>query len=381
MATGIPPKGLLFSLLAGTVVLAGIVFFQFRPAKPVEIGFVAGLSGKFADLGIDCRRGVEIAVSRTNRGGGINGHPVNLITLDDAQDEHMAWEAVKTLLARRLPAIIGHSTSSMTMATLPLINASSTLLVSPTTSTPLLKDIDDNLFRSCAVSTDAANLMVRYLREKKNVSSAGIIYDLANRAYTENWYKAFRESFIKHGGRLVEPLTFTSGTDMKMLPLVEQMQQKPIDTLVIVANSVDAAMLCQQVRKSGWQIPLALADWAATEQLINLGGNAVEGAVISQFFNRKSTAPAFLEFKREFETAYKSEPGFGALHAYNAAMMVIRSLTEQREDETLKQTILRISKFPGLQDDIVINRFGDSNHPTYMGTIENGAFKIFEDYR
>ena len=381
MATGISRKGVVFSLLAGIVVLAGIALFQLKPARPVEIGFVAGLSGKFADLGIDCRRGVEIAVSRTNRTGGIHGHPVRLIALDDAQDEGKAREAIQTLLARRLPAIIGHSTSNMTMATLPLVNASSTLLVSPTTSTPLLKDIDDNLVRSCAISTDAANLMVRYLREKKQVSSVGIIYDLANRAYTEMWYKAFRESFLKRGGRLVEPLTFTSGTDMKMLPLVEQMRQKPIDTLVIVANSVDAAMLCQQVRKSGWQIPLALADWAATEQLINLGGNAVEGAVISQFFNRKSTAPAFLEFKREFETAYKSEPGFGALHAYNAAMMVIRSLAEQHQDETLKQTILRISKFPGLQDDIVINRFGDSNHPTYMGIIENGTFRIFEEYR
>lgn len=381
MATGISRKGIVFSILAGITVLAGIVFFQFKPAGPVEIGFVAGLSGKFADLGIDCRRGAEIAVSRTNRAGGINGRTVRLIALDDAQDESKAREAVKTLIARQMPAIIGHSTSNMTMASLPLINASSTLLVSPTTSTPLLKDIDDNLIRSCAVSTDAANLMVRYLREKKQVSAVGIIYDLANRAYTEPWYQTFRKSFLSLDGRRVEPLTFISGPDIEMLPLVEQMRQKPIDFLVIVANSVDAALLCQQVRKSGWQIPLALADWAATEQLINLGGNAVEGAVISQYFNRKSTAPAFIEFKQEFAKTYKSEPGFGALHAYNAAMMIIRSLAEQQADETLKQTILRISMFEGLQDDIVINRFGDSNHPTYMGTIENGTFKIFEEYR
>ena len=177
------------------------------------------------------------------------------------------------------------------------------------------------------------------------------------------------------------PLTFSSGPDIVLLPLIERMRQQPIESLVIVANSVDAALLCQQVRKSGWQIPLALADWAATEQLISLGGKAVEGAVVSQYFNRKSTAPDYLDFKREFEKAYRSEPGFGALHAYNATMLVLRSLAEKQDGETLKQTILRISQFKGLQDDIVINRFGDSNHPTYMGIIENGTFRIFEDYR
>lgn len=381
MADGISRKGIVVAVLAGIFVLAGIIWLQLRPASPLEIGFVGGISGKIADLGIDCRRGTEIAVERTNRAGGIDGRPVTLIALDDAQDENTAKEAVRTLLARKLPAIIGHTTSAMTMATLPLVNASSTLLVSPTSSTPLLRDIDDNHIRSCAVSTDAANLMARYLREEKKISSVGIIYDLANKAYTEMWYQAFSERFLKLGGRLAEPLTFSSGPDIALLPLIERMRQQPIESLVIVANSVDAALLCQQVRKSGWQIPLALADWAATEQLVSLGGKAVEGAVVSQYFNRKSTAPDYLDFKREFSKAYRSEPGFGALHAYNATMMVLRSLAEKQDGETLKQTILRISQFKGLQDDIVINRYGDSNHPTYMGIIENGTFRIFEDYR
>jgi branched-chain amino acid transport system substrate-binding protein len=166
-----------------------------------------------------------------------------------------------------------------------------------------------------------------------------------------------------------------------MLPVVTEMRQKDIEMLVIVANSVDAALLCQQVRKAGWQIPLALSDWAATEQLINLGGRTVEGAIISQFFNRKSTKPAYLTFKEEFLRSYKSEPGFGALHSYNAAMMIFRAMSERQGNETLKQTILRIAHFQGLQDDIVINQYGDSNHPTYIGVIENGAFKIFEDFR
>lgn len=377
----IAKRGLLPLLFAAAVIIGGIALFNIRSDEPVPIGFVAGLSGKFSDLGLDCRRGVEIAVARINKAGGIKERQLQLVAMDDGQDEKTAKEVVSKLINQQVPVIIGHSTSSMSLATLPLINASRTLLVSPTSSTPLLENIDDNFIRSCAVSKAAAVQMARYLRDKLGVSSIGIIYDLSNKAYTEQWYNAFRKTFLDAGGERVEPLAFTSRPDIEMLPLIGQMRQKDIDVLVIVANSVDAALLCQQVRKAGWQIPLALSDWAATEQLINLGGQAVEGAVISQFFNRKSTKPAYLSFKEEFLRSYKSEPGFGALHAYNAAMMIFRAMNEQQGDETLKQTILRISHFEGLQDDIVINTYGDSNHPTYMGVIEHGSFKIFEEYR
>jgi branched-chain amino acid transport system substrate-binding protein len=369
-------------ILFSIALIAAITgLFSCHSDTPIRIGFVGGLSGKYSDLGIDGRRGVELAVSRVNQKGGLDGRPVEIVAMDDAQDETTAKKAVKTLLAKDLPVIIGHMTSSMTMATLPIINKSKTLLVSPTTSTPLLKDIDDNFIRSCAVTIAAAGMEAKYLRETKDVHSVGVIYDLGNKAYTQMWYESFKKSFLENGGQKIIPLTFTSKPDIPLLPLILEMQQNSVEALVIVANSVDAAMLCQQVRKANWQIPLALADWAATEQLISLGGQAVEGVMVSQFFNRKSTKPAFLEFKKEFENRYKSEPGFGALHAYNAAMMVFTSMQEQKKNETLKQAILRISHFQGLQDDIVINPYGDSNHPTYMGVIKDGHFMILEDYR
>lgn len=371
------------TVLSAIVILLTVLFtFLIKsPELPIRIGFVAGLSGKFADLGIDCRRGVEMAIAKINAEGGVRGRSVEMIAMDDGQNERMAKDAVKALVAQNVPVIIGHSTSSMTMATLPLINASQTLLVSPTSSTLLLKDIDDNFIRSCAVSTAAAAMMARYLAEVKGIRSAGVIYDLGNKEYTQIWYDTFKKTFLEAGGTKVESTTFVSRPDLQMLPLIQQMQQHQIDTLVFVANSVDGAMLSQQVRKTGWQIPLALSDWAATEQLISLGGETVEGAVISQFFNRKSTRQAYIEFKKTFQQQYKTEPGFGALHAYNATMMVFKAMAEQHENETLKQAILRISHFQGLQHDIVINEYGDSNHPTYMGVVQDGDFAILEDYR
>jgi branched-chain amino acid transport system substrate-binding protein len=370
----------LIILAAALFVPAAVLLLNRQPA-PLKIGFVGGLTGKAADLGVDCRRGAELAVARINEQGGIDGRPVEVLVKDDGHNEALARAAVTELLAAEVPVIIGHTTSAMTMATLPIINESSTLLVSPTTSTPLLSDIDDNLIRSCTVSTTAATTMARYLRERADARRAGVIYDLGNRAYTEQWYHSFRKTFLGAGGEIVQPVTFTSGPGTQLLPLVEQMRGHDFDVLVVVANSVDAAMICQQVRKIDWHIQLALSDWSATEQLLSLGGQSVEGAVISQFFNRKSSSPSYRDFKLRFERAYQGDPGFGALHAFNAVMLIGESMPGRRPDESLKEAILRRSTFPGLQGDIVINRYGDASHPTYMGVISNGDFVILEDFR
>ncbi len=370
----------LIAIAATLLVLTAVLLINPRP-DPMTLGFVGGLTGKAGDLGVDCRRGAELAVARINSQGGINGRPVELLVKDDGHNEALARAAVAELLAADVAVIIGHTTSAMTMATLPMINKSSTLLVSPTTSTPLLNDLDDNLIRSCTGSTAAATTMARYLREKIGAHRAGVVYDLGNQAYTEQWYRSFRAAFLEAGGGIVSPFPFTSGPGSQLLPLVQQMRRHDFDVLVVVANSLDAAMFCQQVRKIDWQVQLALSDWSATEQLLNLGGRSVEGAIISQFFNRESSAPSYRDFRLRFEQVYRSEPGFGSLHAYNAVMLIRKSMAARRSNESLKDAILRLSHFSGLQDDIVINRFGDAYLPTYIGVVTDGAYVILEDFR
>ena len=373
-------KPVLFTVLILIVLTLFGSYWFLRPKDPISIGFVAGITGKYADLGVDCRRGVEIAIEQQNNAGGIHGHQVEMIAFDDQQRPETAISAVSSLLDRKVPVIIGHATSSMTMATLPLVNKSATIMLSPTSSTQRLKDIDDNFLRTCTVSSVSAAMMARYLSREKSIRHAGIIYDLGNSAYTQAWVDSFKDSFIDNQARSVVDMTFTSKDNVQLLPLVEQMRSKQIDVLVIVANSVDAAMISQQVRKSDWNVPLAMADWAATEQLIQLGGKAVEGVIIQQIFNRKSSDPNYLAFKHRFQELYKTEPGFGALHAYDAAQIAIQGLRQKKEQESLKEAILKIAEFQGLQFKIQFNKYGDSTHATYMGQVANGEFVINEEF-
>jgi branched-chain amino acid transport system substrate-binding protein len=55
------------------------------PSEPIRIGFVGGMSGRIADLGIAGRDAAQLAVEWRNEDGGIHGRRVQVIIKDDEQ--------------------------------------------------------------------------------------------------------------------------------------------------------------------------------------------------------------------------------------------------------------------------------------------------------
>ena len=67
-----------FIPLAMAFVLAGCA-----PPEPIRLGFIGGVSGRVADLGIGGRNGAALAIELRNKSGGVNGRMVELIVEDD----------------------------------------------------------------------------------------------------------------------------------------------------------------------------------------------------------------------------------------------------------------------------------------------------------
>jgi branched-chain amino acid transport system substrate-binding protein len=346
--------------------------------EPVTIGFVGGLSGRVADLGINGRNGVHLAVDEWNQRGGINGRPVKLLVEDDKQDKDIAIKAVRSLLDQKASVIIGHMTSSMTMATIDLVNKSKAVMISPTTTTDYLTGIDDNFLRVSTTTLSAATKMANYLLGNADIKAVTVIYDLNNKAYTESWLKAFRKAFEAGKGTILKVETFSSNKDTSLLKTVENSYDEKAQGLVIISNAMDAAMLCQQVRKINWSVQITLSEWASTGSLIELGGEAVEGVYLSQFFDHSSTKPSYISFKSKYQKEFASLPGFAAVNAYDAANAVMTAMAARKDAESIKEAILRIATFQGVQGPISIDRYGDADRKTVIGKVSNSTVMVFE---
>ena len=346
--------------------------------EPLRIGFIAGLSGRVADLGVSGRNGALLAVEQINQAGGIHGRRIEVIVRDDRQDVETAKNAVSELLDMNLEVIIGPMTSSMAMATIALVNATPTVMVSPTVTTTDLAGRDDQFLRVIATTTAYAAKSARYQYATLRHRTAVAIYDMNNQAYTESWLRDFRRTYESLGGRILKIHRFMSGDDAAFFKATQDLLATRPEVVVIISNAVDAALICQQVRKLDPDKAIVISEWGSTERFIELGGAATEGVHVAQFLNRNDNSDRFQTFRKAYLERFGQEPGFAGAAGYDAASVVLEAFTVRKKDQTLKQTIIEKGRFQGIQQTIAIDRFGDADRTTHLTIVKNGKYQIIE---
>jgi branched-chain amino acid transport system substrate-binding protein len=342
--------------------------------EPLRIGFVGGLTGKVADLGVAGRNGVQLAVEQRNAAGGINGRPVELVVRDDEQNPETARRVVGELISQNIELIVGPMTSSMALAVMPQVNASKSILLSPTVTTTDLSGKDDNFLRVTGTTSGYAAKSAHFQFEKLGIRTVAAIYDSTNKAYTESWLNDFRTVFSALGGNIILIKPFASSKDSLFHPLAKELLAAKADSVLIISNSVDSALICQQLRKLAPKQRIAMSEWASTERFSELAGTAAEGVVLSHFFDRNDTSQHFKEFLTAYRARFNQEPGFAGVAGYDAGLVALEAFTLRSKGAGIKDTIIARKSFPGVQAPLNIDRFGDSDRKSFVSVIKGSQY-------
>jgi branched-chain amino acid transport system substrate-binding protein len=343
--------------------------------ETVKIGFAGGLTGRIADVGIAGRDGAILAVEEQNLKGGINGRPIELIIKDDRQNVDTAIKIDKEFIDAGVIAIIGHMTSSMSVKAVEVINNSDIIMISPTTSTNDLTGIDDNFLRVYPYSAQTSRLLAEHTYNKMNLKKTIVVYDITNRAHTESAYIQFKQRYESLGGTIADNITFLSGGDVSFSSIAKDIIAQKPDCLYLLANAMNSAMLCQQLQKLKHKLPIIASDWSATDEVIKLGGNSVDGLFFLHTVNKYSEEPAYKKFQNDFTVRFGRNPDFVSVHAFDSARILFQALEKNSNPELLKQTILDIGTFQGLQTEIKFDKFGDVTREHFPFIIKQGRFE------
>lgn len=344
---------------------------------PVKIGFLGGLTGPTADLGVAGRDSTLLAVEQLNQRGGLRGKPVELVAFDDRQQPKALPELAGHIRQAGLMGMVGPMTSSMAAVWIPLANEMGLTTVSPTVTGSDFTGKDDHFFRVCSTTREYAYISADYHMRTGHPTRFAVVRDDSNAAYTRSWVQHFVDRVTALGGQVAVPVVYASGQPSDALAgaLAQALAHQP-EVLVIVANARDTALLAQLLRKQGSALPLSAAEWAATDQVLSSGGRAVEKLVVAQYFDPSSAQAAYSAFVQAFKGRYGRSPGFAEVAAFDAATVMLHALAGQRADETLKQALLRIRQFDGLQQTVAFDAWGDAARPLFMTQVMNGQFTV-----
>jgi branched-chain amino acid transport system substrate-binding protein len=360
------------------LVLALLVTACEQQKSSLTIGFVGGLSGRVADLGVSGRDGAILAVEEINAAGGIAGAPVTLLIRDDGQDAQKLTQAVQGLIDDGVTGIVGPMTSSMAVVAAPLVKRSRAILLSPTTSTNELAVLDDRFIRVYPPSQLMARRLAEHAYNVMGLRRIAVVYDEANRSHTHSWYQHFEAQFRKLGGESAQPVTFTSGASASYSSIAAMLVHQRADALFILASALDTAVICQQLAKLSVHKPVLVSEWSATEDLIAYGGNAVEGVTFFNTFDRDYQGKAYLEFVASFRERFKYDPGFASMHAYDATRLLLSAMSKAPGLD-IKDAVLGYGEFPALQGSVKLDAYGDAQRDLFLMRVMDGKFQRVSD--
>jgi branched-chain amino acid transport system substrate-binding protein len=298
---------------------------------------------------------------------------VELIARDDAQDKATAEKAADELVNAKVEAVIGPFTSSMAAVIVPITGKAGIFQISPTITSMDFFGKDDNLYRINRTTRDNARdyagVMVK--RGQKNIAVA---YDTRNRNFTESWLKEFREAVREEGGALAAEVPYESQPDADFAGIVGRMVQSRPDSLFFISGALDVARLAQQARKQAASLPIGASEWAATAQLIELGGEVVQGLLIVQNYDREDVSDRFKSFSEAYFARFQRSPGYSSVSAYDAATVLLQTLRQRKAGQSLKDAAHDSGPFQGLQQTIVFDPNGDTQRKVFFTEIRDGRY-------
>ena len=342
--------------------------------EPLRIGFLGGMSGRIADLGIGGRNGAQLAIEDLNDMGGIGGRKLELLVRDDEQNSEVARRRLLELDAAGVKLVIGPMTSSVAVALAPLVLERGMVFVSPTVTTHELSHMADAFFRVVSDAPSGAAQEAQYLFDL-GLRSLATLADDQNRAFSQNWAQGAQLRFAELGGRDVLNAHFNSAPGIRYGEIASGLAAAGADVVLIVANAADTALLMQHVRHRAPKIRLASSPWAGTEQLLQMGGAAIEGAIVPQYSDRDSQAPAYRQFLARYRERFAESPGFPAVSGYDATMFGAEGLRRQQPGQRLLDAMRGVRRVAGLQRTLELDEFGDSRSPLFLTRVRDGQFE------
>jgi len=298
-----------------------------------------------------------------------------LIIKDDKNDPDTAIKVDAELIEEDVCTIIGHITSAMTKAALPQANEKQMLLLSPTTSSFKVLDVDDNLISIHPPNIYEQEALAKHIiNHSKNIS---LIYDAQNDAFSQPWVSYFSDYFKGIGGTIDAVYSF-SDKNNDLFKATDDLLEKNPQAVLIIASAIETARICQQIEKAHPKKVLKFSTgWGLDNALIEQGGKSVEGLILPNSWDKYATTEGYLAFRDAFIERYKREPQFAETYGYETAMILSEILQSGAKPEPMKikEKILNIGQIQGLQGKITIGEKGMTKREVFLFVVEGTAFK------
>lgn len=341
---------------------------------PILIGGYWTLSGPDTALGLDQKRGVEVAFEE--KGNKVAGHPIRLLA-EDGQCNAEGGQTAATKLAsnQQIVLVVGPDCSSSATPGAPILWQAGIPSIGTSTTAPALTASDrkpgyEGFLRTVYNDLDQGRGDAKWMHDELGCTTAATIHD--GSPYAEQLVRVMEKSFTKLGGKITSS-SAVAPTDVDMKPLLTRIAtDKPCVVYYPVFVAAAAQITRQAKQVSGFEKTHLIGGSALLAPgTIEATGSAVVGF---RFTNPDTSAEAFGESYPKLVEMYKKKFGEAPIQAFHAnaydagviALMAIEKVAKKDDDgntyigrKALRDVLFGIKGVDGAAGPINCTEHGD----------------------
>jgi branched-chain amino acid transport system substrate-binding protein len=367
----------LLTLLA-SVALALSLPNGLAAADPVKVGEFACLTGKDATFGQSQHKGILLALEELNAAGGVLGRPIELITEDNQSKPGESATIAKKLLSRdKVVAILGEVTSGRSLEVAPLAQGAKIPMIATGATNPKVTQTGNYIFRVCFIDDFQGTVMAKFALTDLKVKKVATLTSVSS-AYSVGLAKYFKETFVAGGGTVAAEQKFNEG-DKDFRAQLTAIKASGAEAVFVPGYYQEAALIARQARNLGLTLPLFGGDGWESEQLLKIGGEALNNSYYSTHFTPENKEPSVAEFVKKFRARWDGEtPDAYAALGYDALYILVDSIKRAggTDGAKLREAIATTKNFSGASGTTTIDKDRNASKPATIIAVTDGKLKF-----
>ncbi|MBU6257961.1 MAG: ABC transporter substrate-binding protein [Burkholderiales bacterium] len=350
-------------------------------AGTIKIASLQELSGAGATVGTNFKNGMDLAIKEINAAGGILGEKIEVTHSDTQSNPGVAKGLAQKAVDDGVLAVFGPGYSGSMMVSMNVTERAKVPNFTGAEAASITQQGDPYVIRTSFGQQTSMPKIARYMAQNLKAKTVAVIY--VNNDFGKGGAEMVTKALAAYGAKVVASISTEQGQLDFATPVLKA-KQSNADVVFVYTNEEEAARALRELRKQGVNKPIVGETVLTSQKVIELAGDAANGAIAHVGLTVDAPVPALEAFKTKFVKAYNYLPDHNCIKGYTGVYIMKAALEKagKIDREALNKAVhglyISAAKDPGVLMDVYIDAKGDLDRESFLTEVKGGKQVVSE---
>ena len=347
--------------------------------ETVLLPCVCELSGPGAVSGTNFRDGAKLAADEINAEGGILGKQIVINDYDTQSDAQTSRALVQKAVDDGAYVILGTIYSGSTIVNMLVAQENGVPQLTGSEGPTVTEQGNPYIFRTSSSSAKVVPALTPYFKDTLGVKKIAVAW--VNNEFGKGGYDVFVAEMKAAGIEVVADVSSEQG-QADFAADIAKIKGSGAEAAFVYLNEEESARFLREADKQGLEIPLVGEVTLTGQKVIDLAGDAANGAYAHVGITAGADVPSIRDFSKKFmdkygrDTDHNGLKGYVAVYATKYVTELVGGFDKEAFANEMHGLTLDVAKYPGMLLTTSWDDKGEMSRESFMTQVVDGKQKV-----